>query len=211
MPDYIRRENYFEVTQMLRKIFNCLALFLLQTHLISAAAETSLKEVFNALIEHRIKEGADKLSTVDDHSAEKIAVRLFAAFSMSSWEEVIQLYPQLPEPYRSLDGYRGMVILSYIYLDKITQAENLLNQLLQSTEEPKTEKLPEYFRDFKEKTLDKFNRYYIAALFNKIVKRSFKGPGVPQPDQAPLCRNADRNGGHLPAAGKICGSFAAFG
>ena len=139
---------------MLQKIFLFIAILSLHTHAVIALSE---------------KESTEKPSSAEDRAAEKIAKRLFVAFNASSWEEVIHLYIQLPEPYRSLEGYRGMVVLSNMYLNKIPEAERLLNELLQSKPDPKLEDLPEYFRDFKEKTLDNFNTLFIYRNFSLCV------------------------------------------
>lgn len=132
--------------------------------------EIYFRLAFGALIQDKPMKALEWFDVVDQSRPEVLAGKVFAAFELDSWRETIDLYEKLPKLYKALDGYQGIVIESYTSIGDISQAEKKLDILLKEPPEPGLDQFPDYFQTFKKKKLDQWNRYYVAALFYKVVK-----------------------------------------
>lgn len=128
--------------------------------------------VFGSFAQGNPDAALDWIEKLDEKHPQAIPAHLFAAFEMNSWNEVLELYEQLPSPYQHLDGFRGIVIDSYTALGEEGKAEVFLKKLLRKPPQSDDSSYSPYFRAFKRKKLDQWNRFYVAGIFYKVVKQN---------------------------------------
>lgn len=104
-------------------------------------------------------------------SAESAISRAYAYYLLNQNEEVSTLLQTVEEPYLSLDSVQGLQIQSAMATGAIELAEKSLIKLLGQPLEPNLTLSPA-FQLFKQQKLVEFDRYYLAGLFFKDVKKN---------------------------------------
>lgn len=133
--------------------------------------ESYLRLGYGLLLEDKPDEAIGWFEKAGSKEPLAIAGKCFAAYEMQSWEEAVSLFGKIPAPYNALDGFQGIAIESYLALGDAQKAEELVGSLLSKPLEPDDSQYPSYFRQFKRKKLDNWNRFFVTAMFYKIVKK----------------------------------------
>lgn len=116
-------------------------------------------------------EALEWLEKVPEDHPEKLPARVYAAFQMNSWSETVELFEELEPPYEHLDGYHGLVVDSRTALGEVQEAEEALDRLLRKPPQPDDSAFSPHFLAFKKRALDQWNRFFVAGLYFKIVRK----------------------------------------
>ncbi len=130
--------------------------------------------VFGFFVEGQPDKALDWLEKMDNKQSETLAARMYAAFEVNSWNEVLDLYQELASPYQHLDGFRGIVVDSYTALGEEDKAGIFLKKLLRKPPQPGNPSFTPYFQAFKKAKLDQWNRFYVAGIYYKVVKNNLE-------------------------------------
>ena len=133
--------------------------------------EIYLKRGFELLSQDKPVESIEWFEKVSPYNEEAIAGKVYAAFSLQSWKEVIDAYHRLSPPFLSIDAFHGFAIEALTELGRIDEAEEILQNLIKRTSEPPDDGFTPYFQAFKRAKLNQWNRYFIAGLFSKMIKK----------------------------------------
>lgn len=129
-----------------------------------------LRLAYGLLEKGEAVEALEWLEKVPETHSEVLPARVYAAFQMNSWNETIDLFEQLEAPYEHLDGYHGLVVDSQTALGEEKAAEQTLDGLLRKPPQPDESNFSPHFQAFKQRTLDQWNRFFVAGLYFKIVR-----------------------------------------
>lgn len=133
--------------------------------------DTYLRLGMGLVSEKKFEAGVNWLKKIQKPDSEVNAALTLGYYSLGNWQAALQHFQQLQEPYKSLDGLNAIAIWSFVALNKFSEAEKLLNSWVNSPPQPSNDKFPPLFIELKTKLLDSLDRYYIAALFYKDVKK----------------------------------------
>jgi len=133
--------------------------------------EIYLRIAFGFLVQNKPIDALDWLAKADGENPEVLPARVFAAFQVNSWYETVELFEELKPPYANLDGYHGIVVDSYTALGELQKAEQALDELLRKPPQPADSNFSPYFQAFLRKKLDQWNRFFVAGLYFKIVRK----------------------------------------
>lgn len=133
--------------------------------------ETYLKRGFDLLSQDKPFESIEWFEKVSPYNEEAIAGKVYAAFSLQSWKEVVEGYYRLSPPFLSIDAFHGFAIEALTELGKIDEAEEILKNLIERSSEEPDDVFTPYFLEFKRAKLNQWNRYFIAGLFSKMIKK----------------------------------------
>lgn len=98
---------------------------------------------------------------------------MYANFALKAYPKVIADFGSLEPPYSRLDGLQIITIESLIAQNQLSEAEEMLLNLLKRGPQPETREFPLYFQRFKEEKLDSLNRYYAAAKFYSVIRKNY--------------------------------------
>ncbi|GAB4232138.1 MAG: hypothetical protein Tsb0021_10730 [Chlamydiales bacterium] len=124
------------------------------------------------LAEGDVEKTKEWLKRTDSSSNVHDVAYLVSAHLEGNWDQVIELYENLPYPYHSLDGITSAVIDSWISVGNIKKADEALKNLLDSPPEPLDSAFPPEFLPFKRKVLDQWDRHTIAGLYFKYIHKN---------------------------------------
>lgn len=131
--------------------------------------ETYLRIGYGLLSQDQASESLQWFDRLSPNNEEAVVGRFLAAYKLESWKEVVDIYYRLSGRFLSLDAFQGMVIEALVELGEPEKAEEILKELLNKQLEPSLENFPLYFQAYDKKDLKQGNRFFIAALFSKIV------------------------------------------
>lgn len=135
--------------------------------------ETYLHLGYGSMIVNNPQDSALWLSKALPLDNEVIAGISFADYLNQHWNDSVKQFKQLTPPFNNLWGLQGAVVVSYMGVGNIGQAEEVLTKLLAINQEPNEKELSYLFNVFKNKVLDQLNRDFIAAIFYKNVKKDY--------------------------------------